>query len=1154
MPYSPRLRAELSDAFDAYLWILREVDTRIKSFLGRNTPGWRRTFFDSYHHLVWSIEVFALFPRFPATQIAFSSIMDPYPGVQHHREPGHDPPGLLGGQERASRFQPPPGSPASSQQRSEASGAVSDPTTPKKGIGAKIRAVGSGIAAVVGAISPRSQKTRPESGRRSASPLSGEVRHSRRLPPPRTIPESPTRPRQRHERAVRQDDLFDEYPTLQRAQELNFARPGRQGFYPAPGTRAFELRAHTSPLRAGEDAFERADVSPAHWRRDLAPTRSPASPHSPALPSLALHAQSVQQLEYTDLHAQEHSQSPQLAQYAPQDVVARTGAPSHTLLASQPAQHAAIASATAQEPAAALPSPIPHSGAFPAHSLSPSRAQAPAQPPAFVEQSGSMSYTSAHGGAPPGLLHHAGLPGFAGSAQFHSSQLPAFAPHSTAPPGPAFPHTTPHHVGHMPMVAPVPQVAPFASDFALQQLEFAGQSKDTWDAPASSDAQLPSNHASPRPVLSGYDIPASPSTIPIVRASPHAAFAAQQRSEVAHAQNHPIPPPLRFEAQSSAPQEVTPVDAARDDGASSVHSHSPSKFSYSAPEPVAVLPAQPVLQSGPVRSNSASRPAPYGETMSVHAEGDRDEDMVSERRSGLVLKSGWSVARTVQEIKSALNWVYLASEEINLLVWNTPDLTCAEHAADFEAASMLAEAAKSLAMSAQPGKAKSLLECLGAPEPELLYDLFQNVEHIKLRVDGMAGFPTSAQTAPPSSTPAPPAHTGATPANPNSYAGRAAKKAGASKASPAAPTAPAPKAPPAPPTDPRARHHPARLVLTVRATPALTAHVRDNARLLRETVNKSLSGLKAQRAPHKPLSISAVQTSGSGNLVVLAAEGLTSEDLLPHAASIARDILLDSDDYVAAACDEPWHQVLVNGVPTKTYGVEGLPTPAEIYEDIVSFTAHKYNWATMPRWLGDASGKPKGSVVLSFKSAADAAHAVAHSVIVFGISCAVRHFEEIPRLRVCERCCGTDHSTRICEKEIRCGVCGSNEHITKEHDCADISCEFYKNHPAHGTHCEHTKLKCPHCGGEHAVRDSQCKVWQQRRNALRKPKHDAAKTGGQVRRTKSRAALGPKSGKASGANAVPQGARRGADAPPAPPAPAGDASTSTAPSAPPASA
>ncbi|KZV81153.1 hypothetical protein EXIGLDRAFT_561192, partial [Exidia glandulosa HHB12029] len=179
--------------------------------------------------------------------------------------------------------------------------------------------------------------------------------------------------------------------------------------------------------------------------------------------------------------------------------------------------------------------------------------------------------------------------------------------------------------------------------------------------------------------------------------------------------------------------------------------------------------------------------------------------------------------------------------------------------------------------------------------------------------------------------------------------------------------------------------------------------------------------------------------------------------------------------------DEPWHQVLVNGVPTHVHGVDGLPSDGELLDKIVNYNSHKYEWACMPRWLGrpaDVQMRPRGSVILAFLNAADAAHAIQHSVSVFGNFCSARRFEDVPRVRTCDNCCGTDHTGRICEREMRCGVCCSNQHTTASHKCEDISCDFYSQVHAPGAHCEHTKLKCPHCSGAHVVRDAQCKVWQ----------------------------------------------------------------------------
>ncbi|EJD32296.1 hypothetical protein AURDEDRAFT_46762, partial [Auricularia subglabra TFB-10046 SS5] len=178
--------------------------------------------------------------------------------------------------------------------------------------------------------------------------------------------------------------------------------------------------------------------------------------------------------------------------------------------------------------------------------------------------------------------------------------------------------------------------------------------------------------------------------------------------------------------------------------------------------------------------------------------------------------------------------------------------------------------------------------------------------------------------------------------------------------------------------------------------------------------------------------------------------------------------------------DQAWYQVLVNGVSTRVHDVEGLPSGMEILADLNEFSSHKYDWASQPRWLGSANDlehKTRGSVILAFKTEADALHAIEHSVCVFGQLCSARRFEDVPRLRTCDNCCGLDHTARICTKPKRCGVCGSNDHTTSSHSCDQMECEFYSTSRPAGSHCEHTKLKCPHCKEEHAMRDPKCAVW-----------------------------------------------------------------------------
>ena len=379
--------------------------------------------------------------------------------------------------------------------------------------------------------------------------------------------------------------------------------------------------------------------------------------------------------------------------------------------------------------------------------------------------------------------------------------------------------------------------------------------------------------------------------------------------------------------------------------------------------------------------------------------------------------------------------------------------------------------------------------------------------NMALLVSQTAQQPAAAVSAPQQPPVAPAAPAAATAKANASYAAKAAR-------APRPGTNVPPVAAPAPkpvPTNARARHHPGRLILSVRATPELTAHVRDNASLLRNQVNSVLEKHKSKAGI--PLRINSVDTTASGNVVVVAADKLTSADLVEHSEAIASAILPDSSLYIKGERDEPWYQVLVNGVSTRVHDIDGLPSGLEILADLTEWNDHKYDWATQPRWLGSAAElatKKKGSLILAFHSEADARHAIEHSVSVFGQLCSARRFEDAPRVRICDNCCGFDHTARICEKPKRCGVCGSNEHTTVNHSCDGMECDFYSPSHSHtpGTHCEHTKLKCPHCGGEHVVRSPQCKIWERRRNALRKPKHNVAKTGAAPKqvRPKSRAA------------------------------------------------
>ncbi|KZV78933.1 hypothetical protein EXIGLDRAFT_783050 [Exidia glandulosa HHB12029] len=339
------------------------------------------------------------------------------------------------------------------------------------------------------------------------------------------------------------------------------------------------------------------------------------------------------------------------------------------------------------------------------------------------------------------------------------------------------------------------------------------------------------------------------------------------------------------------------------------------------------------------------------------------------------------------------------------------------------------------------------------------------------RIKGLVGAhpaPTPAPTTTAAAVPTAAAPSGgkhaAQAANPNSYAGRTAKQAVAASAAPS------------------------RLILSVHATPELAAHIRSDAKRLRDDVNKSLGGWQTKRTPAAPLRIAGMDTTVSGNIVIYAADGLTSENWLPHADKIAGAI------------------VLVNGVPTYVHAIEGLPSDKELLDEIVNYNSHKYEWACMPRWLGrpaDVQMHPRGCVILAFLNAADAAHAIQHSVTVFGNFCSARRFEDVPQ------------SAHAITSQITLAASASAK-------CAAVSAALTST-PLHLTSAR-TSPAISTLSGAHVVRDAQCKVWQSRRNALRKPQHTAAKTGGRIRRTQSRAALGTKDGRpVGGANALELG-------------------------------
>ncbi|KZV95165.1 hypothetical protein EXIGLDRAFT_707724 [Exidia glandulosa HHB12029] len=217
-----------------------------------------------------------------------------------------------------------------------------------------------------------------------------------------------------------------------------------------------------------------------------------------------------------------------------------------------------------------------------------------------------------------------------------------------------------------------------------------------------------------------------------------------------------------------------------------------------------------------------------------------------------VLPDGMTVAEAIRSMHGKLHDLIFLASQINSAVLQKSDRSDVYLWADESLGLTIAQLAKGMQMCTPQGPAAKLFGYLGCPEPTFFDDMAANLERIKGLVGGYPA-PAHAPTPPAASAlytaaPSPGKHA-AQAANPNSYAGRAAQQAASASA---APRISAPPKPAAPPTNPRARHHPARLILSVHATPELTAHIHSDAKRLRDDVNKSLSGLKTKRTPAAP--------------------------------------------------------------------------------------------------------------------------------------------------------------------------------------------------------------------------------------------------------------------------------------------------------------
>ena len=179
--------------------------------------------------------------------------------------------------------------------------------------------------------------------------------------------------------------------------------------------------------------------------------------------------------------------------------------------------------------------------------------------------------------------------------------------------------------------------------------------------------------------------------------------------------------------------------------------------------------------------------------------------------------------------------------------------------------------------------------------------------------------------------------------------------------------------------------------------------------------------------------------------------------------------------------DEPWHKVICHGIPIAEFNASD--SMALVSEEIKTFNA--LNTIGKPYWLTSSESRESqrfGSIVVAFKTEAEAEKAIRNRLYIAGISVRVTKHYTTSKSTQCTKCQGFGHLYSYCKKKVTCRLCGE-EHETSVHKCN--TCHVT------GKPCAHLTPKCINCKGPHQANSRDCEVY----SAIQNPNSNRANSG-----------------------------------------------------------
>ena len=165
--------------------------------------------------------------------------------------------------------------------------------------------------------------------------------------------------------------------------------------------------------------------------------------------------------------------------------------------------------------------------------------------------------------------------------------------------------------------------------------------------------------------------------------------------------------------------------------------------------------------------------------------------------------------------------------------------------------------------------------------------------------------------------------------------------------------------------------------------------------------------------------------------------------------------------------DEPWHKVVLHGVPTADFNT---PSGMELVIDEIKTFNKGLTPIGTPYWLSSPEKRANqraGSVVVAFATVEEASRAIRYRLYIAGISVRVEKLYSTASTTQCSKCQGFGHLENYCKREPICRLCGE-KHATQQHVCRACSTK--------GAKCLHLVPNCANCKGAHTADNKACEI------------------------------------------------------------------------------